>query len=117
MNTGGFVALGASLALLASYEASGGAGSLGRRVLEISELACRKLQAAGCKILSDRRPGAASGIISFEVPGKNPIVVRRHLLDHSVVVSCRAGKLRISPHAYTSEADLDRLVAGIRSAE
>jgi cysteine desulfurase/selenocysteine lyase len=117
MNTGGFVALGASLALLASYEATGGVGSLGRRVLEITELACRKLQAARCTILSDRRPGAASGIISFEVPGKNPVVVRRHLLDHGVVVSCRAGKLRISPHAYTTEADLDRLVAWIRSAE
>jgi len=117
MNTGGFVALGASLALLASYESAGGMNSIGRRVLEISETACRKLREARCTVLSDRRPGAASGIVSFEVPGKNPVSVRRHLLDRGVVVSCRAGKLRISPHAYNNEADLDRLVAGIRSAE
>lgn len=111
MNTGGFVALGASLALLASYE------GLDRRVLDVSEMACRKLRDIGCTITSDRRPGVASGVVSFEVPGKSPMVVRRHLLDQGVVVSCRAGKIRISPHAYNNEEDIDRLVRGIRGAE
>lgn len=117
MNTGGFVALGASLALLASYETAGGINPIGRRVLELTETACRKLREVRANVLSDRRPGVASGIVSFEVPGKNPINVRRHLLDHGVVVSCRAGKLRISPHAYNNDEDLDRLIAGIRTAE
>ncbi|MCE9605964.1 MAG: aminotransferase class V-fold PLP-dependent enzyme [Planctomycetia bacterium] len=127
MNTGGFIALGASLALLAAYDtptgsipastAGGAINAIGRRVLELTESACRRLREVRAVVLSDRRPSAASGIVSFELPGKNPIGVRRHLLDHGVVVSCRAGKLRISPHAYNNDEDLERLIAALRSAE
>lgn len=110
-NMGGFVALGASLALLADYEPAATA----QRVLDLADAASERLRSVGAVVHRDARPQRASGIVSFELPERNPALVRRHLLDAGVVVSCRAGRLRISPHAYNNDDDLDRLAAAVAS--
>lgn len=112
-NMAGFVALGASLALLAEY----GTAAIGDRVLDLASTARDRLSSLGAKVFGDARRERASGIVSFEMPGLNSMTVRRTLLDAGVVVSCRAGRLRISPHAYNNDADLDRLCNALRSAQ
>jgi cysteine desulfurase / selenocysteine lyase len=110
-NMGGFVALGASLALLARY----GTKALSKRILALAETACEHLRRSGAVVHGDRTPERASGIVSFELPGKNPTVVRKKLVELGVALSCRNGKLRISPHAYNDDDDIGRLVAAIAS--
>jgi cysteine desulfurase / selenocysteine lyase len=109
-NMAGLIALGASLGLLAQFSAH----SLAARVLEITDLACRRLEELGAVILSDRMSdNNKSGIVLFELPGRDPQAVRRACLEKGVILSCRAGRLRISPHAYNDESDVDRLIEAI----
>jgi selenocysteine lyase/cysteine desulfurase len=115
-NNAGFLGLGASLQLLEEL----GAEDLAAAVLDITELACAKLAKIGAKIVSDRRMDhrageQRSGIVAFEMPGKNPLAIKKHALKQEIVFGCRAGRLRISPHAYNNEEDLERLVESLVS--
>ena len=109
-NTAGFIGLGASLELLSRF----GFQAIARRVLEITDLACRRLEQIGAVIHSDRRQAHKSGIVAFELPGRDPQAARRHCLEQDVVLSCRGGRLRISPHAYNDDSDVDRLIEALK---
>lgn len=115
-NNAGFLALGTSLELLSEL----GAENLATAVIDITEKACDRLAKIGAKIVSDRgmdhRGGQQqSGIVSFELPGRDPMAMKKHAKAQDVIFGCRAGRLRISPHAYNNEEDLDRLVDALRS--
>ena len=115
-NNAGFLALGASLELLRGL----GEESIAAAVLDITDRACERLTEIGAKIVSDRRLNyrggqQRSGIVAFEFPGRDPMAVKRHALRQDVVFGCRAGRLRISPHAYNNEEDLDRLIDSLIS--
>lgn len=113
-NMVGAVALGASLDLLAEFGLSPETSPLADRVLEINAHAAQRLSGLGAEIASDLAPQRASGILSFDLPGRDLAAVRRRCLDNGVVLSVRHGRLRISPHAYVNEDDLDRLIAALR---
>lgn len=110
-NIGGLLALGASLDLLIGL----GTDNVARRVLEITDLACQRLAGAGATVASCREPQHASGIVSFDLPGRSPMDVRRRCLEAGVALGCRGGRLRISPHAYNNAEDIDRLIAALVS--
>jgi selenocysteine lyase/cysteine desulfurase len=109
-NMVGVIGLGASLDLLAQMGAGPHESAVGQRVLEITDYACRRLEEAGAVVVSDRTPGHASGIVSFQLPGRDLKRQRQRLLQSGIVLSHRGGNLRISPHAYNNEEDIERLV-------
>ncbi|MDZ7618957.1 MAG: aminotransferase class V-fold PLP-dependent enzyme [Patescibacteria group bacterium] len=111
-NCAGLIGLGASLELLASF----GFEAIAARVLEITDLACQRLAAAGARIITNRQGEHRSGIVTFALPGADHQQVRQRCLDRGIVLSCRGGGLRVSPHAYNNEADLDRLLEVISAA-
>ncbi len=111
-NMVGAIALGASLDLLARF----GSEAISRRVVEITDQACERLARLGATVLSHRDAEHKSGIVLFNMPGRDPQEVRRHALARGVVLSCRAGRLRISPHAYNDVSDLDRLIEALETA-
>lgn len=114
-NLVGGLGLSASLKLLESFGAGPHDSAIGRRVLEVTDLACERLSATGAKIVSQRSPQHSSGIVAFDWPGHDQQAVRKHLIANHVVLSCRSGHLRISPHCYNNADDIDRLVAGLRT--
>jgi selenocysteine lyase/cysteine desulfurase len=115
-NNAGMLALGASLRLLMEC----GIDAVAASILNITDRACERLSEIGANVVSDRRPDhrggeQRSGIVSFELPGRDPLAVKRHAMRQNVVFGCRAGRLRISPHAYNTEEDLDRLIDSLTS--
>ena len=108
-NMPGIVGLGASLELLLEF----GIDAISQRVLELTDLLCERLAGQSCLIRSQREGEHRSGIVSFEMPGRDPFALRKQCLDRGVALSCRAGRLRASPHAYGSEADIERLMAAL----
>ena len=109
-NMAGITALGASLQLLSDCGLTPQSSRLAERVLEITDHACQRLEHLGATIISRREGEGRSGIVSFDLPGKNLPAIRRHCMQKNIALSCRNGLLRISPHAYVDEEDVRRLV-------
>ncbi len=112
-NTAGFLALGASLELLMRFGTSSDYSAIAERILEITDACCERLKKIGAAVISCRDDHRRSGIVAFEMPEIDPDKVRRRCLEEGVVISNRNGRLRISPHAYTNDEDIDRLVSAI----
>ena len=105
-NMAGMIALASSAELLLEL----GQAAIAERIEKTTDAACERLQSIGARILSDRRPSRKSGIVVFEIPGRNPLELRQKCLREDVVLSCRSGRLRISAHGYNNLEDIDRLI-------
>lgn len=109
-NMVGFIGAAESLQLLVDL----GAAAISQRVLEIADFACERLKVIGANIYSPHEGAHRSGIVSFELPGRDAAAVRQHCLRSGVALAARSGKLRISPHAYVNQDDVDRLIEVLR---
>ena len=114
-NMVGFHALGASLDLLADCGLAYDASAVADSVLQIAGHAIDRLDAFGATIFSPRDDPVRSGIVSFEVPGCDANDLRKACLAGGVALACRDGRLRISPHAYNNEEDIERLLQALSS--
>jgi len=113
-NMVGFAALGASLELLSRFGLTSDMSPLADRVLKLNEYAARRLEQAGAEIRSDLDPRHAAGILSFDLPGRDLAETRRSCLTRGVVLSLRNDWLRISPHAYVNEDDVERMIEALQ---
>jgi cysteine desulfurase/selenocysteine lyase len=111
LNVAGTAALGASLELLLEI----GVSKLEARILELTDYLCDRALAAGLEVYSSRRPGDKSGIVSLIAPGDGRELVR-HCRDANIIINRRAGRLRVSPHAYNTTEEIDRLIAVLGAA-
>jgi selenocysteine lyase/cysteine desulfurase len=105
-NMPGVLALGASIDLLLDL----GIDNIAKQIVANTDDAAARLQSAGATIHSPRDANCSSGILSFTLPNEAPEQTRRRALAANIALSCRAGRLRISPHAYNNAADLARLL-------
>ena len=82
-----------------------------RRLSALTERLVDGLRSAGCAIASDRTPDRGSGIVAFAPPDGDSAGCAKRLLAAGVVVRVRHGRVRAAPHVYTSEEEVDRLIA------
>jgi selenocysteine lyase/cysteine desulfurase len=109
-NMAGVAALAAAVEWLTSF----GTERLSARLLAVSDRLCARLAECGAEIASAREDKRRSGIVACTFPQESPERLRGRCLAEKVLVNCRAERLRLSPHVYTNEADLDRLIACLK---
>lgn len=115
----GFAALKQSMELLLQNGCHREESGFAQRVLDLVAHAEEGLLARGAKIPwhspRNRRDlqSNASGILSFDLPGKDPHAVRKVLMECGVILSVRHGSLRIAVHAYNSLGDIQRFLDAI----
>ena len=108
-NVPGILGLGASLELLAEV----GMTTVTARILGLTQRLVTGLTAKGYTIVSSRRPGEASGIVSFKSNRHKHAGIINDLEQRHVIIVEREGRLRASPHFYNSETEIDRLLEAL----
>ena len=109
-NMAGLLALGRSLELFLEI----GPEAVSERILERAGAVRRLAREAGWTDLGADRPEDHSGIVVLDREGGDHNALVRLLRDRGVAVSCRRGRVRVSPHLYNSDIDLGRLADGLR---
>lgn len=112
LNGFGIFALGGSLELLLAA----GPAAVESRVLALAERAARGLAELGFDVVSSRRPGETSGIVAATHPRHPASALVKRLASRGVITATRAGRLRVAPHAYNTEDEIDRFLDELRTA-
>jgi cysteine desulfurase/selenocysteine lyase len=89
-----------------------GIEKIGSRLAALSNQLAGGLRALGCNVLG--RPGDplhGSGIVVFAHPWISPRDCHRRLMDANIVTSVRGNGVRVSPHFYNTEGEIDDLLS------
>lgn len=89
-------------------------GSIGEHVLALTDHLAEGLQAAGADIASVRSAAESSGILTFRLPGTDPVALGRSLQRDGIVTTYRANGVRVAPHGYNTPAEIDALLEAVR---
>ena len=80
-----------------------------RRVLELSAATAAVLKQTGAAILHE-----GGNILAAHWPDRDASALARKLREQRIIVAARHGNLRVSPHFYNDESDLEKLAAALR---
>lgn len=115
LNLLGVHGVGAALDLFEELGDAHGAGAVESRVLGLADRVARGLTDLGFDLVEPRRaPGETSGIVAATHPERGALELADALARRGIVAAERAGRLRVSPHAYTSDEEIDRLLEALR---
>ena len=106
LNTMGIYGLEGALELIRDV----GIDFIEGRVLGLTDLLCEGLERKGYKIYSPRGQNERSGIVSFYSERYDSLKVYNRLREARIIVALRDGRIRVSPHYYNSEEEIERLL-------
>ena len=88
-----------------------GVDRISAHVLALTDHLVEGLRRIGAEIDSERGPSVSSGIVTFRIPGADPIELGRRLGRSNVVTTYRQNGIRVSPYGHNTVADMDALLA------
>jgi selenocysteine lyase/cysteine desulfurase len=89
-----------------------GIESIERRILDLTDYLMESITKLGLELQTPQERAYRSGIVNFRV--KNPKEVAEKLDKKGIVVSARANGIRVSPHFYNTEDEIDKLIEEVR---
>jgi selenocysteine lyase/cysteine desulfurase len=89
---------------------------LAGRVLEgVLALAPARGRTRGLSLVSPAPPSRRSGIVSFRAAGDETIALYRSLTAARITVALREGAIRVAPHVYNTEDEIEALLTACRT--
>ena len=107
LNTIGCFGLRASIELFLEV----GVERIAERVLQLADHVAGLATNRGFELAARRRPSTASGIVSFKKAGFDTQTTAERLAANQISVSARHGYVRVAPHFYNTEDEIDRFFA------
>jgi selenocysteine lyase/cysteine desulfurase len=107
----GILALETSTAVLAEA----GVERIAAHVLALTDRLVDGLHALGATVSTPRGPGISSGIVTFTLPGHDPVQLGRALGREGFVTTFRPSGIRVSPHGYNTAGEIDAFLAQLRA--
>jgi len=86
-----------------------------KRILKLTDHLIESVKSLGLKLQTPEEPQYRSGVVNFKID--NPKEVAESLNRKGIIVSARAHGLRVSPHFYNTEQEIDKLVEEIKNGQ
>ncbi|MBV9055197.1 MAG: aminotransferase class V-fold PLP-dependent enzyme [Candidatus Eremiobacteraeota bacterium] len=91
-----------------------GTAQIAAHIAGLTDRLCDGLQRIGARLVTVRGQLASSGIVTFEMPGRDSIEIGRSLERQSIITTYRSSGIRVSPHGYNTEAEIDAALDALR---
>jgi selenocysteine lyase/cysteine desulfurase len=108
-NVLGAAALDASAGLMLEV----GPVRIEQRIIELTDRLIEGLRAGGCEVISPTGEGERSGIVCFSHCARPADEVVEELTHAGIAAASRMGLVRLSPHFYNDEDEMERALAAI----
>jgi len=86
-----------------------------KRILELTEYLIKAVEAFGLKLQTPKEGQYRSGIVNFKID--KPKEKAENLKQKGIIVSARANGIRVSPHFYNTEEEIDQLISEIKCSK
>jgi cysteine desulfurase / selenocysteine lyase len=94
-----------------------GKAQIERHALELTDRLCDGLRRLGAEIATPRGEGVSSAIVTLSLPGCDSIELGRMLEKEGIITTYRASGVRVSPHAYNTPMEIDRLLETLATVD
>jgi selenocysteine lyase/cysteine desulfurase len=91
-----------------------GVEKIEKRVLKLTDRLIKAVKNLGLKLQTPEEEQHRSGIVNFKI--EKPRETAKMLIKKGIIVSARANGIRVSPHFYNTEEEIDKLVEEIDKA-
>jgi len=89
-----------------------GIDAIAERIKHLTDRLIAGSESKGYNIISPRENDQWSGIVSFTSPTGDHMKIWQQLRQtHKTEIALREGRLRVSPHFYNTDEQIDRLIA------
>jgi cysteine desulfurase/selenocysteine lyase len=77
----------------------------------LADYLCEQLQQRNYRVISSRRAGEKSQIVCIQhIAGLRAMDLYAHLKKRNIITAPRGDRLRISPHLYNTQTEIDELL-------